>query len=97
MGVERMNANRYLNVVLTVIALLMGLHLGTLWVGAPVDSQLPTMATPVYAQGIPDAGAQRRDMVEQLRKLNIQVEALNNQFKNGQARVRVEAQPAGTR
>ncbi|MHC4994586.1 MAG: hypothetical protein ACYTGQ_05975, partial [Planctomycetota bacterium] len=61
-----MNSTRYLNTILTVIAVLLTLHLFTFW------SSTDGVATPAMAQGIPDAGAQRLMMVNELKSLNRQ-------------------------
>lgn len=87
-----MHSLKFLNSILTVLAVLLSLQLYTSW-SAPTA---PTLATPAHAQeggGIPNAGAQRREMIDLLKRLSQQVEELNGQFKSGKARVTVEAAP----
>jgi peptidoglycan hydrolase CwlO-like protein len=86
-----MRSLKYLNSILTVLAVLLTLQLYTAW----MSPQAPSMATEAHAQdGIPNAGAQRKEMIDQLKRLSQQVEELNSQFKTGRARVMVEAAPA---
>ncbi len=83
-----MRSLRYLNTILTVLAVLLSLQLYTAWM-AP---DAPSVATPAHAQdGIPNAGAQRKEMIDVLKRVSQQVEELNGQFKSGRARVQVEA------
>ncbi len=81
-----MRSIRYTNVILTVLAVLLSLQLWTQWSGGP------SIATTGYAAGIPDSGAQRQQMVDQLKLLNSKVDQLKGMFASGKARVTV-AQP----
>ena len=55
-------------------------------------SPLPVgVATPAEAAGLPNSAAQRKDMIDLLKKLNVTMSEMNTQFKSGKARVRVEA------
>ncbi len=83
-----MRSLKYLNTILTVIAVLLALHLWTLWTVAP--SSLPT----VEAAGIPDSGAQRQQMINELKLLNQKAEQIKGLFTTGRARVTV-VNPAG--
>lgn len=76
-----MNTTRYLNTILTVIAVLLSLNLFIAW------SSSDGIATPVMAQGIPDAGAQRLQMVDELKKLNRQTGELKSLLSSGKLRV----------
>lgn len=87
-----MGSPRYLNVVLTVIAVLMALELWTQWVGDGAGST-STMTPMVHAAGIPNAGQQRQQIVDELRRLSQEVEAMHNLFRSGQARVKLETVP----
>lgn len=80
-----MRSLRYLNTVLTVIAVLLALHLWTLWIGGP--SAVATAAAP----GLGNAATQRRQMVDQLKRLTVKIEELTSLFRSGQARVKVDA------
>ena len=80
-----MRSLRYLNGILTVLAVLLGLQLWTSWTTSPsVD-----MATPAYAQGIPDAGAQRAQIIDQLKLLNSNTAELKGLLLSGKAQVKV--------
>ncbi len=82
-----MQSVKYLNAVLTVIAVLLTLHLWA-WQASPGSApQAFDIATPAYA-GIPNAGEQRQQMVDEIKKLSSKVDALINLFRSGQARVK---------
>lgn len=83
-----MRSLRYLNTVLTLIAVLLTLTLWTLWTASPLPD--PT-AAPAQAQGILEAGLQRRDMINRLDMLNGKLDALIDLLRSGEARVRVES------
>jgi hypothetical protein len=78
---------RYLNTVLTVIAILLSLNLWTLW----TSSTAVDIATPVHAQGLSNAGAQRAAMVSAMKENTKKMDQLIALMKSGQVRVRVEA------
>lgn len=89
-----MRSLRYLNGILTVLAVLLGLQLWTSWTAnTSVD-----VAAPAYAQGIPDAGAQRLQIIDQLKLLNSRTEELKGLLLSGKVQVKVilpEAQGQG--
>ena len=89
-----MRSLRYLNAVLTIIAVLLSLHLWTLWDMGPVgvDSADPVvdLASPAYAVGLTNAAAQRQQMIQQLKGVNKNVKDLNLMFRSGKARVRTD-------
>ena len=66
--------------------------------GTVVDSDggsLPSLVSPVQAQvneggGIPNAGAQRKEMIDVLKKQSQQMDQLITLLKSGEVRVRVE-------
>lgn len=80
-----MNARslRYLNSVLTVLAVLLALNLWTTW------SVTPDVGPAAYAQGIPDEGAQRKQMIDLLKSLNQSVDQMKELFTSGKAKVQV--------
>lgn len=82
-----MNSLKYLNVMLTVLAILLGLQLWTTW------TQSPDMLAPAAAQGIPDEGAQRKQMVDELKLLVKKVETTNDLLVSGKVRVTVVGEP----
>ena len=61
-----------------------------LWIGAASG---PELATPAYAQGIPDSGAQRQQIVDQLKLLNKRTAEMTGLMKSGQLRVLVTEVP----
>lgn len=86
-----MRSLRYLNTVLTLIAILLTLHLWTLWngpAGAAVSSVTPAQAAPRTA-GIPNATGQRYEMVDLLKQLNRKTDELTGLFRSGKAKVTV--------
>lgn len=85
-----MNSLRYLNSVLTVIVLLMAFGLWTRWMegGSMPSSGLVSSA---HAAGIPDAGGQRKQIVDELKRVSNELEKLTSMFRSGQARVRVDS------
>ena len=101
-----MRSLRYLNTVLTVIAILLTLQLWTTWSAGSASWPGASVAqakakarsqAAARASGIPNAGAQRAETVNQLRKLNQNTETLIGLFRNGKARVRVEGELARDR
>ena len=87
-----MRSLRYLNGVLTILAILLSLQLWTSWTLSSSASGTARVLGPqsAYAAGIPNAGAQRKEMVDLLKKQVKQTEALTEMFQSGKARVRVE-------
>lgn len=77
---------RYLNGILTVLALLLALQLWTTWMASPAPV---SVASPAYAQGIPDAGAQRLQVIDQLKLLNQKTEELKSLLMSGKVQVKV--------
>ena len=91
-----MNSLRYLNGVLTVIAILMALGLWTRWTDGTNAVSRPLIAS-AHAAGIPDAGGQRQQMVNELKRMSQQVEKLADLFRTGQARVQLDSPPSSKR
>ena len=94
-----MRSLRYLNTVLTVIAVLLTMQLWTTWSagsaswpGASVAQARTRSQAASRASGIPNSGEQRAETVRQLKKLNQNTETLIGLFRNGKARVRVEGE-----
>lgn len=75
-----MKSIRYLNIVLTVLAGLLTAQLYTTW------TQSPSLVSRADA-AIPDAGAQRDQIISQLKLLNRKQDDLQQLFKTGQAKV----------
>lgn len=84
-----MRSLKYLNTILTILAILLSLNLWMTWTQMP-QANLP-VESQAQAAGIPDSGAQLQQQIEQLKQLNRTSEELVGLFKNGQARVRTES------
>lgn len=78
---------RYLNTILTVIAVLLTLNLWTMWAA----SGSPDGSAPARAEGLANAAAQRQQIVDQVRTQNQKMDQLIALLKSGQMRVRIEA------
>ena len=85
---------RYLNTVLTLIAILLTLNLWSMWSGGPAGRMLAP-ESPAHAatqpMGIPNASLQRQRMVDLLKLLNRNTEELIRLFRTGKAKVKVDA------
>jgi len=92
-----MRSLRYLNTILTVIAVLLATNLWTAWSdGSRPAAAVASPRTVPTPGGIPNAGAQRQQQIDLLKLLNQQTDDLVNLLRSGQARVRVDMprQPA---
>lgn len=85
-----MKSLRYLNTVLTVIAVLLTLNVWTLWSVTPGGESL-SVATEARADGMTNAAQQRKQIVDAVKRVESQTAELKAMFKNGTARVRLEA------
>ncbi len=85
-----MKSLRYLNTVLTMIAVLLTVNIWTLWTVTPGGNAL-SMATQAQAAGMVNAAQQRKDIVDVLKKINADTGELKSMLKGGSARVRLEA------
>lgn len=81
-----MRSLKYLNVVLTVVAVLMTVQVWTSLGAAPAVD----FASVARAEGIPDAGAQRQAIVDQLKLVNQKLEEMAGLLRSGEVRVKVE-------
>lgn len=90
---------RYTNALLTAVAMLLALHLWTMWAtpdhGGGVA--MAPNANIAYASGLPNAGQQRKQMVDLLKKIAAQSDDLVDLFASGRARVRMEENHDGDR
>lgn len=82
-----MRAVKYLNVVVTVVAVLMTVQVWTSLSAAPASLDFASVAR---AEGIPDAGAQRQETIDQLKLVNQKLEELTALLRSGEVRVKVE-------
>jgi len=87
-----MRSVRYLNAILTILAVLLALNLWVTWAATP-GGQALSWAKPAQAAGIPNAGEQRKEMVDLLKALNVKVAQLTDLVQSGKVRVQVEAPP----
>jgi hypothetical protein len=83
---------RYLNTILTLIAVLLTVNLWTLWATTP-GGQMFDLATDAHAAGIANAGAQHKQIVDELKAVNVSIDSLHAMFQDGSARVMLEAAP----
>jgi parvulin-like peptidyl-prolyl isomerase len=90
-----MRSLRYLNTMLTILAVLLALQLWTTWTMSDALSAgaATVQAAPAPAQegGVANAGAQRREMIDLLKRLTEQAEENKELFVSGRARVTIEA------
>jgi len=88
-----MKSLRYLNTILTVIAVLLTLNLWTQWAGSPVN--LPTGGGTAHAatdEGLQNPANQRNEMITQLRKQVAATENLTALLKSGNVKVKVDSE-----
>jgi hypothetical protein len=78
-----MTSVRYLNTILTVLAVVVTLQLWTVW------STGPHTLAEARAQGIPDGGAQREQILDQLKLLNRKVDQFKALLTSGKVRVSI--------
>lgn len=88
-----MRSLRYLNAILTAVAILLTVQLWMWWVGDASENH-GFMVSPVHAQAVPvglnNASSERRQIAELLKKLNHRTEELITLFRSGRARINVE-------
>ena len=87
-----MKSSKYLNTVLTVIAVLLWLNL---WVGAhqsPTGAALD-MTEQAHAAGRTDSGQQRARMIEELSALGSKMDGMNKKLSDGSIKVQVQGLP----
>jgi len=84
--------SKYLNTVLTLIAVLLAFNL---WVGVHQSPAAAAFdpASEVQAQGRVDAGEQRAAMISALNSINEKLDAMSRKLTDGTMRVRVENLP----
>lgn len=76
-----MGSVRYLNFILTIVAIMLGLQLATTW------SDRAPEATAAYGQGIPDSGAQRQQIIDQLKLVNTRTSEIKSLLASGKLQV----------
>lgn len=80
-----MNGLKYLNVMLTILALLLGLQLWTSW-----TQQSTAFVPEVHAQGgLPSPAGQRKEMIDELKKNNKKLDEMMKLLKSGDVKVKV--------
>lgn len=85
-----MKSLRYLNTVLTAVAILLGLQLWTSWNSPAANDAGSALVSPAHAAGLPDAGAQRKDMINELKSLRKQMADTHSLLASGKVRVQVQ-------
>ena len=80
-----MRSLRYLNSVLTVLAVLLSLNLYVAWASSPV-----AVTSEAQAQGLSNAGAQRQEMVDLLKQLNVHLVEVKKSLNSGSIRVQMD-------
>jgi hypothetical protein len=84
-----MRAIHYLNTVLTILAVLLAAQLWTSWTTGPDMTR-----SAAARDGIPDAGAQRKMIIDELKLLNTKVDKLDQLLVSGKVRVRATVESA---
>lgn len=90
-----MRSLRYLNTILTLLTVLLALQLWTTWSTAPVVDHASSANAQARPAGIPDAGAQRKEMIDLLKRIAQQNDELKQVLTSGEVRVKLETPPAG--
>ncbi len=85
-----MRSLRYLNTVLTLIAILLTLNLFTMW-SVGVGGEAASLSSTAHAQGTANAAQQRQNIVDQLKLVNVNINQLNQTLTSGRVRVSIEA------
>ena len=80
-----MKPQRSLNALLTVITILLAMNLWTAWTA---DST-PRLTSEAQAAGIPNPGAQRYEMIRELKTMNKKLDELTKLLTTGKAKVTV--------
>lgn len=86
--------NRYLNGVLTAIALLLAMNL---WVNLHQSDAAGSLdpATEALAQGATSPAQQRETMIREINALGTKIDAIGSKLTDGSVRVKVDSMPAG--
>jgi hypothetical protein len=85
-----MRTLRYLNGVLTVIAVLLTLNVWTMWQTAGQSNPRPSLTEPAHAVGRTNAGQQREKIIGQLKQANAQLGELHAMLAEGKLTVQVK-------
>ncbi|MCE9590973.1 MAG: hypothetical protein K8S99_10655 [Planctomycetes bacterium] len=88
-----MRSLRYLNTMLTILAVLLALQLWTTWTGTPAADSVSVAHAEARGGGIPDEGAQRKEMIDLLKRLTQQMDELKGTLTSGEVRVKLENAP----
>ena len=93
-----MRSLRYLNTILTILTVLLALQIWTAWTApAPGSDRSVAQALPLVSQaqaaGIPNAGQQRKQMIDLLKQQSQKADELINLLTSGEVRVRIATSP----
>lgn len=83
-----MGSLKYLNGVLTIIAVLLTLNLWTAWNTTPAGQTL-SMANKAQAAGFANPDAQREQMIGLLKKINVEISGLQTTLTNGSVKAQM--------
>lgn len=86
-----MKSLRYLNTILTVIAVLLTLNLYTQWTGVAAAPLTGASTAQAAEEGLANPASQRNEMIAQLKKQVAASENLFDLLKSGTVRVKVDA------
>jgi hypothetical protein len=83
---------RYLNTILTVIAVLLALNAYALWTATPGGAMLDHAQAAHAQAGVPNAAEQRRQMIDLLKQTNVHLSDVKTTLRSG---VKVISEPQG--
>lgn len=87
-----MKQTRYLNFILTLLTLVMALNLVVEFSSGPswsTTAQAQEKKNPSQVPALPDSGAQREEIIKQLRELNKKMDAMVKSMTSGEMKVRI--------
>ncbi|MFP4146066.1 MAG: hypothetical protein ACOCTI_08175 [Phycisphaeraceae bacterium] len=88
-----MRSLKYLNTILTVLAVLLTINLWTTWqMGSARD--VASLTQPAEAAGVPNAASQRKKMVDLLKVISTDLNEMQQTLQSGEITVKLQA-PAG--
>ncbi len=87
-----MRSLRYLNTILTLIAVLLTLNLWTAWTTGSAPAV--DLAHQAHAQGASSSGDRQQTMIEKLTSIDKKVGDIDATLTSGQVRVKIDSMPA---
>lgn len=92
-----MRSLRYLNTILTLIAVLLTLNLWTAWTASPspaVDFATEARAADDRPSGVGGSAARQKAMVDELKSMNKKLDSIETTLTSGKMRVKIDSMPA---